>query len=192
MNAAEALEAVRAAEAAAPRGPCDWCRQAEDTDAHRLVCREHLAWVLHPDEDVHRDYWMVVGDFHKLHLTRVLGVMRRNAQAARWLHTSRSDGEAVTVAVAKRARHGGLAYENMGRINRHDGWIFNSLAGARERALRIVAHYEDVAAQARKNVEGAPTVRTYPKAVTASRLQTGESAVSAAPTTIVDTVTAAR
>jgi hypothetical protein len=191
VNAKEALEAVRAAEAAAPRGPCDWCRQTEDTDAHRLVCREHLAWVLHPDEDVHRDYWMIVGDFHKLHLTRVLGVMRRNARADRWLHTSRNDAEVVTVAVAKRGRDGGLAYENVGRLNRYDGYVFNSLEGARARALRIVTHYEDVAAQARKNVEGAPTVRKYAKAVTARRL-VGESSVSPAATTLVDTVTATR
>jgi hypothetical protein len=161
----------------APDIVCDWCRRwggiAFDLPPHLESCPEYLAWVIHPDEAVHRDYWVVVGDFHKLHLTRVLGVLRRGAMVDRWRNTSPDDGRSpqpLTVAVAKRGRDGGVAYENMGQLNRPDGYIFNTLEGARSRALRIVAHYEATAAQARKNVEGPPTVRKYAKALTAKRL----------------------
>jgi len=171
VNATEALGLLRAM--GVPLGPCDWCRRAADTPEHRAGCREHLAWVIHPDADVHRDYWIVVGDFHKLHVTRVLGVMRTSASADHWRNTAPDDvlgPQAVTIAVAKRGRDGGVAYENMGQLNRPDGYVFNSPAQARARALVIVEHYEETARKARANVEGPPTVRKYARELTAKRL----------------------
>jgi hypothetical protein len=169
VNAKEALEAVRAAEAAAPRGPCDWCRREEDTDAHRLVCREHLAWVLHPDKEIHRDYWILVGDFHKLHITQVLGFMHPVGDP--------QNPGLVHVFVATRPRRNGwgdhqgdATYQSLGPVNAADGYVFNTLAGARARGLRIVAHYDETSRIARANVEGPPTVRKYAKTVAAKRL----------------------
>ena len=199
MNAQEFADQRAARQAAAPPAPCDWCRAvvvtAATAQAHQAECPEFLAWVLHPDEELLRDYWILVGDFHLLHLTQVLGGMIRIRDRAR-PGSPFFGPDYVHVGVAKRVRAGGfrlpgnatVAYHDMGLVNRVDGWIFNSLEGARVRALELVAHYEQMAATARAHVEGPPTVRAYSKALTAKRLPLppGERR-----TTLVDTDSAA-
>jgi hypothetical protein len=164
---------------------CDWCRRrlpvdpaGEDLEAHQRVCPEYLAWRLHPDQGVLREYWIVVGDFHKLHVTRVLGrpalpvdhYERRlgwdEAPCAKWMTVEPEDLLVLVAPTDARER-----FQSYGPLNRPEGFAFNTLEGARARALRIVAHYEATAATARGNVEGPPTVRKYTKALEAKLLR---------------------
>lgn len=166
---------------------CDWCRAHEAADdvsmaAHHQHCPEYLAWVMHPDQGVLREYFLILGDFHKLHITRVLGTPARvpvydpRLRRPPWNENPCakfvSHGPGDVVVLVAQSDNRDLA-QSCGVLNHKNGYIFNTLEGAQERALRTVAHYEATAAQARANVEGPPTVRKYTKKVRAKVLEPG-------------------